>query len=366
MKFKGINAIYLMHSLQELGVSLIWVFIPIYLLTKGYTLVQVLVYLIIYYAFGAIAAFGAIWIAKRSSLQWTIILRYPLIFIFLGLLFCLDRINIPLFVIAIFGGLQNSIYWVPLNILFARHVHKKDMGQAVSKMMAFPKMFTALSPLIGGFIMVKFGFNILVIISLIFFLLSIIPLTQIKQLKTSFVFKFSEGVRLLKLYPKVFWAEMFDSMGGETRAYLWPIFIYLSLFSIETVGAVSTIMKLASVFFVLFMGKITDRFKKTKLIKFAAIILAILWFSCYFFQTEVYFYLISIVISFALVMFVVPFTSWINNIAKEDNLDEFFVFNEIPMALGRIILISLVLLFVANFDFSFIIAGLSYLYFLFI
>ncbi|MFH0840833.1 MAG: hypothetical protein V1865_02550 [bacterium] len=365
-RIRGINAIYLMHAIQGFGASLIWIFIPIYFLILGYTLAQVLVYLIIYYAVCGASAFLAIWIAKHTSLQWTIVIRYPLVLVFLGLIFLLDSINIPLFVIAIAGGLQNSIYWVPLNILFARHAKENKMGEAVGKLIAFPKILTAISPLIGGFIMVKFGFNVLAIIAFAIFLISIIPLARTKTLKTSFVFKFSEGVRLFKKYPKIFWAEMFDSIGGETRAYLWPIFIYLSLFSIEAVGAVSTLMKITSILFILFVGKMADRFKKTKIIKFASILLALLWISCYFFQTEAYFYVISIIISFAMIMFVIPFTSLVNNTAKKDNLDEFFVFDEIPMAIGRIIIMVLALIVATKLEISFIIAGLSYLYFLFL
>lgn len=365
-KLKGINAIYLMHAVQGLGASLIWVFIPIYLLTLGYTLPQVLVYFIIYYAVCGLSAFLTIWIAKHVNLQWTIVFSYPLVLIFLGMLFALKNVDIPLSLIAIIGGLQNAIYWVPLNILFARNTKEKKMGESVGKLIAFPQMLTVASPLVGGFIMAKFGFNVLAIISALILLLSMLPLMRTKEIQTSFVFKFSEGVRLFKKYPKIFWAGIVDSIGGETKSYLWPIFIYLSLLSIETVGAVSTLMQAASILFIFLIGKLTDRFKKLSMIKLASVFLAILWISCYFFQTEAYFYLISIVISFAMTMFVIPFTSLINNTAKRDNLDEFFVFNEIPKAIGRIMIMVLALILVSKLEISFVIAGLSYLYFLFL
>ena len=111
-KNKGLQAIYTMHSIQGFALSLVGIFIPIYLLTLGYSVSQAIIFFIIYYIAGLIAAFTAVHIAKYIGLQQTLIFRFPFTFAFLILLYLLESINIPLSLIAFLGGFQNTLYWI--------------------------------------------------------------------------------------------------------------------------------------------------------------------------------------------------------------------------------------------------------------
>lgn len=187
-------------------------------------------------------------------------------------------------------------------------------------------------------------------------------------IKASFKFKFSQGVKLFKKYPKYFFAEIFDNMGEEVEAIIWPIFIYLSLIKIESVGIAGALLSLGSAVFTLFIGKLSDKYNKKRIIKAGAVLLLIVWILRYYADGEIVFYTLSILSGFFLVLLLVPFTSLIYGIAKkdEDTTDEFFVFREIPVAIGRIVILSIALLVVNNIEITFLAAGVAYLYFLFL
>jgi MFS family permease len=230
-KNKELNAIYTMHSIQGFALSLIGIFIPIYLLILGYSISQVLVFFIIYYLAGLIAAFAAIYIASKIGLRQTLIFRLPFTFVFFILLYLLDSAHIPLGIIAFFGGWQNTLYWIPVHILFTRSAKQKNIGASTGKLFAFPKIASMAGPLLGGFIATFFGFKILISVVFIILLISAFPLllsgskratfsfsghpfalpqlatlasnlyyniTDALLIKTSFKFKPAQGLKLLK------------------------------------------------------------------------------------------------------------------------------------------------------------------------
>lgn len=159
-----------MHSIQSFALSMIGIFIPIYLLTLHYSVSQVLLFFITHYSFLLVFAFVAIYTASHIGLQQTIIARFPFLFAYFVLLYLLPSVKIPLFAIALLGGLASAFYWIPLHILFTRNAEKKDVGASTGKLFAFPKLASIAGPLIGGYTAAIFGFNILIVIVFFYFI----------------------------------------------------------------------------------------------------------------------------------------------------------------------------------------------------
>lgn len=392
------RAIYLMHSLQGFAFSLIGIFIPIYLLTLDYQVSQVLIFYIYHYLFLAIFAFLAAYIASRIGLQRTIIIRFPFTFIYLGLLFSLKDFVTPLPLIAFFSGLESALYWIPLHILFTKNSNKEEMGDSTGKLFALPQIMGLLAPLIGGLLATIFGFKFLIGAVIILLLLSVLPLfnlssseaftfsgkmlalpqlatiansiyhriTDALPIKSQFNFQPARGKELYQKHKKYFWAEIFDNIGEETEAIIWPIFIYLNLLSVASVGLVGTLLSLGSILVTLIIGKASDKINKMKLIKAGAFLLALTWLARYFFASQPLYFVMTIVSGFFTALFLVAYSSKLYSLAKEDEslTDEFFVFREIPVALGRISVLVIALIFINNFNITFLVSGLSYFYFL--
>lgn len=361
-----LNKLYLAHSIQGFAFSLVGIFIPIYLLTLKYSLSQVLIFYIIHYAFLLFFAFFAMRIISRIGPWRAIVLSFPFLFAHLVLLYLLKSIAIPLGVIAFFGGLYSAFYWIPLHLMFVRQVKEEEIGSSTGKLFAFPQLASILAPLLGGFIAAIFGFKILIGIAFLIFSVSFAVYLGSESRGDCFTFRMSEGKKFIKKYPKLFFAEIFDNMGEETEAIIWPIFIYLNLLNLSSVGLVGALLSLGSAVFTLFIGRITDKYRKKQIIKIGVFILLFVWMLRYFANSEIMFYILTVLIGFFTMFFLVPFTSLVYGIAKKDARDEFFVFREVPVAIGRIVILSLALLFVGNIKTMFLFAGVAYLYFLFL
>jgi len=85
----NLKPIYTMHSIEGFAMSLIGIFIPIYILTLGYAISDLFVFFMVHYALLPVFGFLAIWVAGRIGLQKTIMTRFPFLFAYLGLLFLL-------------------------------------------------------------------------------------------------------------------------------------------------------------------------------------------------------------------------------------------------------------------------------------
>ena len=362
----GIQSVYTMHAMQSFAQSLLGIFVPIYLLTLGNSLSEVLIFFIIYYAVMGPGAFVAIWIAKKLGLIHTINLRFPLLIIFLVCLYLLKQYDFNIYWLAVIGGVQNILYWIPLHLLFTLNAKNKNIGSSTGILFALPKVVNLFAPFIGGLIAYYFGFGILIAISSIIYLLSTLPLVRAGNIAADFTFKFKNGLGLIKKYPKYFLAELFENLGEETSAIIWPLFIYWHYINIPLVGALGTIAKVGAILFTLILGKHADKSDTKKMFKWGAVLLSVIWILRYFVINDVIVYSSTMLIGFFMLMLLVPYSTVLYKVAKKETTDEFFVFREIPVAISRVAILSIALLFVSQLEVTFLVSGIAYLYFLFI
>ena len=81
---------------------------------------------------------------------------------------------------------------------------------------------------------------------------------------------------------------------------------------------------------------------------------------------EIHIYIFSILVGFFTVLIMIPFTSLTYTTAKKEGIDEFIIFREIPVAIGRTFILALGLLLTTKIEFIFLVSGLSYILFLFL
>ena len=355
-----------MHLINGVAFSLVGIFIPIYFLQLGYSLMAVLLYLLGHSLVLLLATFLAGIISKRVGIQKILVLRFPLVLIYLTMLYSLDDVKIPLVILALFSGLQSAFYWTPINILFARFSPIKKLGSTVGNMFAVGKISGIGGPLIGGIVGFFFGFKILFAIAIVLIIIATFPVLKTKLIKADFKFEIKKGWKLYKKYPKYFWADVFDNIAGETEAYFWPLFIFFSLTNVVSVGITGALLALGMAAFNWYMGKKCDKQNKRFFIRLGSVLICVIWLVRYFSDNEIVFYLSSLLSGIALTVLLVPYTAKIFSLAKKETIDEFIIFREIPMAVGRIIIFLIAILFIGNFKILFPIAGLAYLYFLFL
>ena len=121
----------------------------------------------------------------------------------------------------------------------------------------------------------------------------------------------------------------------------------------------------SSAIFTLIVGRLADKKNKIKMIKTSAVFIMIVWFLRFVFDSELAFYVLTIFSGIFFVILSVPYYSIFYQIAQKEKAAVFFAFREIPVAIARIIVFSLGILFATNLKILFLVAGSVYVLFIF-
>jgi MFS family permease len=330
---------------------------------------MVMLWMVIQHVTLLVSAFITVYISNRVGLVHSLHFRFILLLsYFLLLLFGLKNIPQLFFIIPILIGAEEAFYWIPLNILFVRNTKESDMGSSVGKFFVIPKIFSILSPIIGAFIIIDFGFTSLFSIAMILLFFTFLPVFSLRSEKTNFIFTWQMAVDIFRKNKKYFIPEVVDNIA-EDAMVIWQIFIYLQLASTLQVGIIGTIVSASSLLFTLSVGKLTDRWNKHKLLKIGAVVLSLAWVVNFFISgatlSKWMFYIATIFVAFSLKTFLVPYSSLLFNRARKDDA-QFIILREIPVVLGRIILYGTAILFYNKLPILFLIIGILFTYFWFL
>ncbi|MBP7006734.1 MAG: MFS transporter [Candidatus Pacebacteria bacterium] len=363
------NKVLQMMSLNSFAMAFVSIFVPIYLIELGYSFQMIMVWMIIHHGTLLIFAFIAVYSSNKIGLVHSLHVRFVLLLLsFLLLTFGLEDMPSLFYIIPILSGAESAFYWIPLNILFIRNTEKESMGKSMSKFIVIPKALSMLSPIIGAFIALQFGFVWLFVFAMILLLFTFVPVLPLKSEKTNFIFSWQKVKEIYRNNKKFFIPEVIDNLAEDAMA-LWSIFIFLELASTLQVGIIGTITGVASLFFTLTIGKLTDHWDKHKLIRIGAVLVSLIWFMNFaigeFFPSKWLFYIATIFATLSLKVFLVPYSSLMYNQARKDDA-QFIVLREIPTVLGRLVLFSIAIIFHKNLPILFLLIGLIFTYFWFL
>ncbi len=363
------NKILRMMSLNNFAMAFVAIFIPIFLLKLGYSFQMVMLWMIIHHTSLLISSFIAVYFSNRIGLVHSLHVRFVILLTYFSLLlFGLKNIHVLFYIIPILTGAEAAFYWTPLNVLFIRNTKEESMGDSMSKFFTIPKILAIISPILGAFIIIHFGFMSLFSLAMLILLFTFLPILSLRSEKTNFKFSFKNALEIFKKNKKYFIPEVIDNLT-EDAMVIWTIFIYLKLASTLQVGIVGTIISVASLFFTLTLGKLTDKWNKHKLLKIGAVLVSLVWFLNFFvgefIPNKWLFYVITILATLSLKTFLVPYSSLLFNRARKDDA-QFVVLREVPVVLGRIILYGGAILLYNKLPVLFLLVGILFIYFWFL
>lgn len=359
-----LNSIYLVHSIRGFVFSLFGIFIPIYLLTLGFSIQIVISYFIFRQCSILLMNIFIGPIANKLGLKHTMLISLPLSLVFLLLLPLLRYFPNFLFLygLALLSGAHAALYWVPMHSLFARSSRKGKRSSQVGRLISFQHIASMLAPLIGGVITLFFDFEVLFILGVLLLLFPIGILFYSKEVKPHVNFNFKNGALLLKKYRRHYFSTFVEIIGGTTESVLWPLFVYLLLENKFSVGVIGTLLGVGTVFFSLLMGHRANSVNRVKIIRIASLMLAVVWVSKFFVSSALPIYILSIVSGFFVIMFSVPHAAETYELAKkEEHIDEFIIFREVPITLGKVAILVFAMFFINNINIAFIVTGLNFL-----
>lgn len=342
LKHKELDDLYISVFIKNLGQSLISIFVPIYLISLGFTLQKIIIFfgvlfffLFLFYALSL--KLGSI-IGIKKVMAIGTILMIPAY-----LLLAEMSTGFPYYIVAILFGIANAVYWGCFHIEFTKSAQTNKEAKDLSVFKILLIITSVLGPLFGAYVIFLTSYSTLFLIASILAFLSITPLFLTKEiyipkekLKLKNIFKADKKIKFLG-----YTVEGFLMSVGEI---LWPLFIYLVLTDVLALGKIFSFASLIIVFFIAEIGKIADKYPK-KVFKVSVLTYAPFWLIRIFAKTPIAFFVINLIVTF----FGTTTNISMNRLAYHEaqsskQIISYFMFREFGITFGKALMIILTLL----------------------
>jgi MFS family permease len=374
---RQVRELYASTLILDLAVSMVAIFEPVFLYVffsqtndlKGTLEMVVIFYLIVYiidFFLLPVGAKFAKWFGYENSIAFSTLFH-------IGFYLSLFSANIfypAIFLAAIFYACSKSFYWPAYHANFARFSSIGEQGRQICNLYALESIIFITGPLIGGLVLQFFDFKVLFVISSILILASSIPMLITREVFEPKSFAYWDSIK--KLFKKENRRRFLAHCGyGEEwiAATIWPIFMFIILSNYLGLGSVSAISTFISTVLLLFIGRLTDKTAKVKILRLGVV----LYFFSWLFRIITRGYwsvtLVNIYSRLSKNTISVPVIAGLYQNAQSSSVMGSIMFFEMALVLGKIVamvLAFLILQFVApGWNSLFILASLFTLLFLF-
>ncbi|MEA2113159.1 MAG: MFS transporter [Patescibacteria group bacterium] len=356
---QGFVSLYIGKTIVLIAMALLGIFLPIFLydLFGQDFKMAVIYYGIGYFLYGLTVSFGARFLNKfgfRRALRVSVFLGA----LFYAIFYFTNENNfkylIPFSLLVLV--LYRLFYWLPYHIDFAKFTSKKDRGRQVSILNASRLSAGIFIPLVAGYVISQFGFNVLFFIAIVLYLVSGVPYLVIPRTREKFSWSFLETWRQFfsREKRKIVLAYAADGAENVVGLVVWPIFIYQLLNGdYFKVGAISTLIIGFTVVAQLLLGKTMDlKSSKEGVLKWGSFFYSAGWVIKIFISTAFHIFMVGAYHSIAKIFLRTPFDALTYEIAADQGhyVDEFTVLHEIAINFGRTLMV--VLIVCASFFFA--------------
>lgn len=381
---REITELYISVAILSFAAGMILIFEPIYMLKvfNGSVSATLVYFALIAGTFGLLSPIGVKILAK-IGVKHSMLFSMPFLFLYYVILFFLQEstTSILIFLAIFFKVVHFTLYWPAFHIDFARFSNKTRRGTELGARVVIVSLTSVLGPLIGGFILSRFGgvmlfefFNLgwsmLFGTVLILLLISAVPLFFSAEVHEIYHDSYKRAFK--DIFTRKFWRSSlaFAASGAEgaIAKILWPIFLFLLAINFSSLGVITSGALIIGVIFTAYMGRISNRLPRKRLLKFGSILTALSWifkifvrdpFSAFLAHS---FYRLSIISAF------LPFASvWYDKASEtESSRERVIVLREITLNTGEALMLfglAVVFLFTEKIYFAFPVASILALFF---
>lgn len=258
--FDELSEIYTSILLRSLATSVIGLFIPVFLHGIGFSVRTIFAFYIVFFLARIIIDPLSALVVGRIGPKHTIALSTISNIIVLLLLLTMQDLGWPLFFIAVIFSLTNSLFFIAFHTDFSKIKHTQHGGKELGYVTILEKLGGIVGPLIGGLIASIWSPNYTIVLSIVLFLFSLVPLfltnepVKVHQKITLKGFKVASHAREIVSYA---------CLSGENviSILLWNFYLSLAIFITNPyakIGAVVGISTAVSLITVQFVGRRVD------------------------------------------------------------------------------------------------------------
>lgn len=275
---RGLVELYWAVGMNDLARGAVVLFEPIFLYALGYSLKQiVLFYLMVYGGYAVLLPFIGRLVGKLGYEHSIFYSQFFQIGYYLTL-FGISQFGFLFYVSPFIFAVQKSLYWPAYHADFTVFSSDEQRGREVGGLETLSILMFIVGPFIGGAILEWSSFSVLFMVVAGLFMLSTVPLLRIQEIHDKVDFSYADVFRELidKKHRRNFAAYL--GFGEELIVLtLWPIFIYVVIKDFLEIGSIVALATLVTSFIVLFLGRLTDRYKKEHIVRWGSAFYAVAW-----------------------------------------------------------------------------------------
>ena len=347
-----VDEIYANRIIRTFAISLISVFIPIFLLKHNFSLRLAILYIFYMFFFLLVFSFVVVRLQKRIGLKHCLFISIFFLAIYLSLILFLSDVisgfspimkSIYVFLLGLTLGLNLAFYWMPINILFSSDV-KDHIGINVGLLAALPSLTAGIAPLIGGLI-ITHNVNVLMIITLVLLIISIMPLFFTKEKKYAKMVNINKS--MIKNNKGLILGYIIQG-AVTSMMWLWAIIVFRLIGTYMSVAYISTLESLSIALVSIGIGLAIEKYNKTRLFRIGVVFNSVVYILVFFVVNSKNVYLLSILMGSIIGMYVLPLFAATCRMAEHN--PGFMIFREIWLSVGRLPLLLLALIIPLNYS----------------
>lgn len=243
-------------------------------------------------------------------------------------------------------AIYRSLYWVPYHVEVAEYLDNEHRGRQVSALTNLSSIVSVIAPFIGGLIIEFLGFSWIFVAGIVLVIIAAVPLFLMEEVHEEYTYSYKESMKDLFSKEKrdLLFAYAGDGAQTVVSAVFWPIFIYIILDgNFAAVGAVSSLVILATIILATFAGELVDRISRAQVIIISTIIYTTGWFLKSFASTALHIFLFDAYHNAGKAVNRVAFDvgSYAHLADNGHYVDEYTAFKEMALNIGRILMLIL-------------------------
>ena len=276
---RELSEIYITIAIKYFAISLIAIFVPIYLFQQGFDLRYIFLFFAIYSFFFFLTAYSSIKLSTRIGIKHGMLISMPFLIAYFILLDFVtpNSLNWIFFLAPILAGIHGSLFWGNFHIDFAAFSSRKTRAQQISGYTVIALILAAIGPIVGGFIILHLGFNILFILVSVLLLISTIPLFMSEENYIHRDFSIKKVGNVIKKLGPLGLCGFVGQAMILCGLYAWPLFIFLILKTYLDVGLLTSLSLAIGVVSTFFIGRLADKVGRRKILRIGSVFSAAGW-----------------------------------------------------------------------------------------
>lgn len=273
--FNELNEIYVAMLVRGMSLSMAGLFVPIFLLSIGFSLTRILMVVFIYFVTRVFTDIIAAFLVARFGPKHVMVCGQVLFSISSLLFLTLQRMHWPIILLGSVWGASQSCFFLSFDVDFSKIKHSVHAGKELGYVEIMGKLGAIIGPIIGGIVSITLGPQYIFAVSTVLLVGGLLPLFKTDEpVKTHQKLDYRGFAN--KDIGKSFTAITAANLENTLSILLWPLFLALFVLPGNTVFIKVGILSSLSVFMAVLtartVGKLVDEYHGRKVLRISAVI----------------------------------------------------------------------------------------------